>query len=70
MISLAAATNASMRRLVMATEEVIDAVVCHELCHLAHLNHGARFHSLLDGICPDHNEHMAWLREHHDELFL
>ncbi len=57
-------------RLAMAPPEVIDAVVCHELCHLAHLNHGARFHALLEGICPDHRERMAWLREHHDELFL
>jgi len=57
-------------RLVMAPPEVIDAVVCHELCHLVHLNHGPRFHVLLDRICPDHGERTEWLREHHDELVI
>ncbi len=57
-------------RLVMAPPEVIDAVICHELCHLAHLNHGPKFHALLERICPDHARLMSWLREHHDELIL
>ena len=57
-------------RLVMAPPEVIDAVVLHELCHLRHLNHGPRFHALLDRLCPDHAVRMAWLRDHHDELVI
>lgn len=57
-------------RLVMAPPEVIDAVICHELSHLEHLNHGPRFHALLDRICPEHARHMGWLREHHDEMIL
>ena len=55
-------------RLVMAPPAVIDAVVLHELCHLRHLNHGAGFQALLARLCPDHDERMAWLREHHDLL--
>ncbi len=55
-------------RLVMAPPEVIDAVVCHELCHLRHLNHGRGFKALLKTVCPDHDHHMDWLREHHDDL--
>ncbi|MBU0741146.1 M48 family metallopeptidase [bacterium] len=57
-------------RLVMAPPAVIDAVVCHELCHLTHLNHGPRFHALQDRTCPDHRRLMAWLREHHDEMVI
>ncbi len=57
-------------RLVMAPPDVIDAVVCHELCHLAHLNHGPRFHALLDRVCPDHKRLMTWLRDRHDDMFL
>lgn len=55
-------------RLILAPPAVIDAVVCHELSHLRHLNHGPRFQALVRRICPDHDRLMAWLREHHDEM--
>jgi len=57
-------------RLVMAPPEVIDAVVAHEICHLAHLNHSKRFYALLDRVCPGHREAMDWLRVHHEDLLL
>lgn len=57
-------------RLIMAPPEVIDAVVTHEICHLAHLNHSRRFYALLDQVCPGHREAMKWLREHEDDLML
>ncbi|MDO9695132.1 MAG: SprT family zinc-dependent metalloprotease [Candidatus Latescibacteria bacterium] len=55
-------------RLVMAPPAVIDAVVCHELCHLRHLNHGPGFRKLLAEVCPHHDESMSWLRDQHDDL--
>jgi predicted metal-dependent hydrolase len=57
-------------RLIMAPPEVIDAVVAHEICHLAHMNHGPRFYALLDEACPGHRRAMAWLRENEDNLLL
>jgi predicted metal-dependent hydrolase len=57
-------------RLVMAPPEAIDAVVAHEICHLAHLNHSRRFYALLDQVCPDHRAWMNWLVDHHDDLQL
>lgn len=57
-------------RLVMAPPEVIDAVVAHEICHLAHLDHGRRFYALLDGLCPWHRESRRWLNEHHEDMVL
>jgi predicted metal-dependent hydrolase len=57
-------------RLVMAPPEAIDAVVAHEICHLAHLNHSRRFYALLDKVCPDHRTSMKWLVDHHDDLQL
>ena len=57
-------------RLIMAPPAAIDAVVAHELCHLAHLNHSRRFYALLDKVCPDHRASMKWLVDHHDELQL
>ncbi len=57
-------------RLIMAPPEAVDAVVAHEICHLAHLNHSRRFYALLDRVCPGHRESMKWLREHEDDLLL
>jgi predicted metal-dependent hydrolase len=55
-------------RLIMAPERVVDAVVAHEICHLAHLNHGKRFYALLDAACPWHRESGQWLKDHYDDL--
>ena len=57
-------------RLVLAPPDAIDAVVAHEICHLAHLNHSRRFYALLDKVCPGHRASMKWLVDHHDELQL
>ncbi len=57
-------------RLVMARPEAVDAVVAHEICHLAHLNHSRRFYGLLDKVCPDHRVWMKWLVDNHDDLQL
>lgn len=57
-------------RLIMAPPEVGDAVVAHEVCHLVHLNHGRRFHALLNRVCPGQDEAMTWLRNHEDDLLL
>ena len=57
-------------RLVMAPPEVVDAVVIHELAHLPHPNHGPRWRALVLRHCPDHDVHMAWLRDHDGSLQL
>jgi hypothetical protein len=57
-------------RLVMADPAVVDAVVVHELCHLRHPDHGPRFRRLVNGLYPDHDLQMAWLRSHGEELDL
>ncbi len=31
----------------------LDYVVAHELCHLEQMNHGPRFHALMDRVMPD-----------------
>lgn len=57
-------------RLVMAPAAVVDAVVIHELCHLVHPDHGPRWRAMVEAACPQHEEHMAWLRRHGEDLEL
>ena len=40
-------------RLVQAPRPCIEYVIVHELCHLAHKNHGAAFFALLEQTLPD-----------------
>ncbi|MBR5704228.1 MAG: M48 family metallopeptidase [Bacteroidales bacterium] len=35
-------------------QDLQDYVMLHELCHLKHMNHGPKFHALLESVCPDH----------------
>jgi predicted metal-dependent hydrolase len=57
-------------RLVMAPPRVIDAIVAHEVCHLAHLDHSRRFWALLDSACPGHREAEEWLNDHQEAMVL
>ncbi|MDA0873032.1 MAG: M48 family metallopeptidase, partial [Proteobacteria bacterium] len=41
-------------RLILSSTEVINYVICHELCHLSHMNHSHKFWSLVAQICPDY----------------
>ena len=42
--------------LIRYSQEIIDYVIYHELCHFIHRNHGADFYSLLGRIVPDYRE--------------
>jgi predicted metal-dependent hydrolase len=55
-------------RLVLAPPFVLDAVVVHELAHLLHAHHGARFWALARSHAPRTDEARRWLREHRDEV--
>ncbi len=55
-------------RLILAPPAVLDAIVCHELCHLSHFDHGPGFRALLRRVCADYDAHSAWLRTHANEL--
>ncbi len=57
-------------RLILAPPRVLDAIVCHELGHLVHFDHGPAFRALVRRVCPDHDECRAWLRAHANELRL
>lgn len=55
-------------RLVLAPPYVLDAVVVHELAHLRHADHGARFWGLAKTHAPRTDDARRWLRAHRDLL--
>lgn len=55
-------------RLVMAPTEVFRYVAVHELCHLRHHDHSARFWKLVARQMPEFETHRRWLREHGPRL--
>lgn len=52
-------------RLIQLPPSVADYVLLHELAHLRHLNHSARFWKEVERLCPNHREARAWLRANH-----
>jgi predicted metal-dependent hydrolase len=55
-------------RLVLAPPFVLDYLAAHEVAHLAHMNHGPRFWSLVERTMPRHEEARSWLRKHGSSL--
>lgn len=51
-------------RLIFAPPAVIEYVICHELAHLLHHDHSARFWTAVARLQPDFAEHRRWLKEH------
>jgi predicted metal-dependent hydrolase len=49
-------------RLIQLPPAVCDYVLLHELTHLRHLDHSARFWRELARLCPNHAEARRWLR--------
>jgi predicted metal-dependent hydrolase len=50
-------------RLIMAPRFVQEYVAAHEVAHLRHMNHGARFWALVDTLTPCTEAAVAWLRD-------
>ncbi len=50
-------------KLICADPGVIDYVIIHELCHLAHMNHSPKFWNLVALHCPDWKDKKRWLQK-------
>ena len=57
-------------RLVMTPPPVIDYVIVHELSHIRHKNHSARFWSQVQKGIPEYRQIRRWLKEHHNQFNL
>jgi predicted metal-dependent hydrolase len=51
-------------RLMMAPMPVVNYVVAHEITHLDHMDHSARFWATVQEKCPDYLRHKGWLKQH------
>ena len=50
-------------KLIFLPSELLDYIVVHELCHLAELNHGPQFWTLVSEQIPDYKARIRALRE-------
>jgi predicted metal-dependent hydrolase len=50
-------------KLILAPVDVIDYVIVHELCHLAHHNHSASFWQLVAHHYPNFKQSRRWLKD-------
>jgi predicted metal-dependent hydrolase len=53
-------------RLIQVPDEVREYVLLHELMHIRHPNHSARFWKAVAKVCPWFESSRAWLRQHSD----
>ena len=51
-------------RLLFAPKEIVEYVVVHELAHIRHKNHSAKFWSEVEKYQPDWKNKRAWLKAH------
>jgi len=56
--------------LMLATPEVIDYVVVHELCHRKEMNHSKAFWDEVEKIVPDYKKHVKWLKNEGSVLMM
>ncbi len=55
-------------RLIMAPPGVLEYVAAHEVAHLRHMNHSARFWEEVENLYGDYEAPRLWLRENGSEL--
>jgi predicted metal-dependent hydrolase len=57
-------------RLIQVPETVRDYIILHELTHLRHFNHSARFWAEVERVCPDYRAAEQWLKKNSAEAGL
>ena len=55
-------------RLLFGPQDILDAVILHELTHTKHRNHSGEFYGTLLAINPDNKQKLRWLRDNGAKL--
>lgn len=55
--------------IMLAPDAVIDYMICHEVCHLVHMNHSRAYWQLVEQYCPGHARYKGWLQNHAHRLW-
>jgi predicted metal-dependent hydrolase len=55
-------------RLIQTPDFVRDYIILHELAHVKHMNHSARFWEEVARLCPQTKQAEAWLKRNSDLL--
>lgn len=55
--------------IMLAPDGVIDYMICHEVCHLLHMNHSKQYWQAVASVCPDYKRYVGWLKRHEHRLF-
>ena len=58
------------RALIFCPPDVIDYVIIHELCHIAHPNHSAAFWTKVESCLPDYRIKREWLKKNNSLISL
>jgi predicted metal-dependent hydrolase len=56
-------------RLIMAPAFVLDYLAAHEVAHLVHMNHSAKFWALTNRLCAETDRAEAWLNANGSKLY-
>lgn len=55
-------------KLIMASLEIVDYVVIHELCHMKVMNHSKEFWKIVEVYSPHYKSYREWLKNNGDRL--
>ena len=56
-------------RLIQAPLNIIDYVICHELCHLKYMNHSKEYWNLVGKVFPQYKQAESYLKENGMALY-
>ena len=57
-------------RIIMLSNEMIDAIIVHELSHMVYPNHSKDFYGLVKTYIPNYDKINKWLKENITELII
>lgn len=50
-------------RIILASHQIVDYIVIHELCHLIEHNHSPKYWKLVETYCEDYHNCRKWLKD-------